>query len=563
MTNRNWWQRGNVAVGIWGNTKSYSASLLRENGGNVMWITAISLFPMLAMIGAGVDMARFYAAKTRLQQACDAGILAARKSMANSGSLNDTAKAEGQRMFAFNFPNRLFESQNTSFTPAAIDGSSTEISGTASTTMPATIMRMFKFGNNRIDVSCNARLEVSNVDIVFVLDTTGSMLDKNYGDTQDRMTGMRNAVMSFFDTIMQARTPNSRIRIGVVPFSQNVNVGKLLVSENSNWVASSAEYQSRQLNTAEKTVRGVFYPATYNYKKLTSPSLSGFKTGSTFIAPLGSNGSNITVPAWEGCIEELPTVAFSSGASVPANANDLNLKFVPSGSNVWKPAIPRLTYARPRTKIDSSNLSQYADVLNTTVENVKNFEGTGTYAACPSQAMRLKEMTKTDRSSFELYIKNLAATGGTYLDIGMIWGGRWIAPVGIFADDNKRLPTNGLPQSRHVIFMTDGEMLPNAYRYSAYGVEPMDRRVTGGTNSTSDTELKARHLARFSAACSAVKKDGQATLWVVGFGDEVTLGSNLQNCATSGLAFKADSSAQLEQKFKEIAQRITFLRLSQ
>ena len=54
-----------------------SSSVLRNlrssTSGNVMYLVAGLLLPILATVGAGVDMGQAYMAKSRLQQACDAG----------------------------------------------------------------------------------------------------------------------------------------------------------------------------------------------------------------------------------------------------------------------------------------------------------------------------------------------------------------------------------------------------------------------------------------------------------------------------------------------------------
>src|SRR3546814_16889703 len=40
----------------------------------------------------------------------------------------------------------------------------------------------------------------------------------------------------------------------------------------------------------------------------------------------------------------------------------------------------------------------------------------------------------------------------------MAWGARLISPTGLFASDNAKAEKNDRPISRHILFMTDGEM---------------------------------------------------------------------------------------------------------
>ena len=58
--------------------------LARDAAGNTLAIVAASIAPILAMVGGGVDMGRSYLAESRLQQACDAGVLAARKKLGSA-----------------------------------------------------------------------------------------------------------------------------------------------------------------------------------------------------------------------------------------------------------------------------------------------------------------------------------------------------------------------------------------------------------------------------------------------------------------------------------------------
>ena len=53
--------------------------LARNTAGNTLMLVAAALVPLVAIIGSGVDIGRAYLAESRLQQACDSGVLAARK----------------------------------------------------------------------------------------------------------------------------------------------------------------------------------------------------------------------------------------------------------------------------------------------------------------------------------------------------------------------------------------------------------------------------------------------------------------------------------------------------
>jgi hypothetical protein len=138
----------------------------------------------------------------------------------------------------------------------------------------------------------------------------------------------------------------------------------------------------------------------------------------------------------------------------------------------------------------------------------------------------------------------------------MIWGARLISPSGLFEADNTTAP-NGDPISRHVVFMSDGQLEPSLGIYGMYGVERMDRRITTDGDGTAQ---RARHEQRFQAACRAAKNENM-TVWVVAFG--TTLSQSLRDCASPGRAYEASDSTQLNNAFREIAQKIAALRLTQ
>ena len=153
------------------------------------------------------------------------------------------------------------------------------------------------------------------------------------------------------------------------------------------------------------------------------------------------------------------------------------------------------------------------------------------------------------------YVNALVATGNTYHDIGMIWGGRLASPRGIFADNVNR---DNRPVSRHLIFMSDGQMEPNIGGYNAYGIEALSNRVAP-QNSDIDA-VTARHIERFKAACEAVKAEG-ITFCVVAFG--TTLTNDMKACSSDGRAFYASDTTALQQQFRYIAAQVANLRLGQ
>ena len=242
----------------------FLARLRDDVRGNALMIMAAMLIPLAAFSGSAIDMARLYTVKTRLQQACDAGALAGRKSMTTT--LDTSSTGQAQTFFNNNFRAGWFKTVNVAFTPSLT--SDNQVHGVATADVPMTIMAMFGQPTRTLTVNCQARFD-SDIDIVFVLDTTGSMActtaddpcgaaTKSYTRTSDgttgwytveesgsKIAGLRSAVLSFYDTLAKAVDASSQIRFGFVPYTSTVNVGKAITAVSSTAMVTKWQYQTR------------------------------------------------------------------------------------------------------------------------------------------------------------------------------------------------------------------------------------------------------------------------------------------------------------------------------
>ncbi|MDM7955636.1 pilus assembly protein [Blastomonas sp.] len=622
--------------------------LLASKRGNVLPIVAASILPMAAMIGGAVDMSRAYMVKSRIQQACDAGVLAGRRAMQQS-DYSDAAKTQARNFFDINFKEGYNDSADVTFTTSNPSGSS-KVLGSASTVMPTAIMGMFGKETISIAVECEAELNLSNSDVTFVLDVTGSMNDSisvGGGGSIVKMTALRNSVMSFYDTLANAASgSNARVRYAFVPYSTNVNVGELIYSgtsadaSKSGWlngtgVNDSWNYQSRipiyRTTTIDCQVYGgsqsIACPVrthaavsgdatninrnrcqnygdnvsftgftatgappagtTITYSRYSwggaAPSWSATGTrqcvrqrtthvdsdqptpGSSFaywqyaqhtfktydfVRSISGNNPAVPTPSevngstsrWTGCIEERDTIGGSpiaygsNGITVNGStqAHDLNIDSAPtSAATQWRPYWEDVYFFRN----DGKSLKNYG----------------GGYTACPTKSTLLANMT---RSEVQTYVNSLVAIGGTYHDVGLLWGARIASPQGIFASNVNAPPGNGGSVGRHVIFMTDGDLTSYDFVASMYGIEMYDRRITDGSNNPTQLE---RQRQRYLAICEAIKGKG-IRLWVIAFG--TTLTTDLQTCASTGSAYTASNSSALNTAFQNIAKQISELRLT-
>ncbi len=240
----------------------------RDRRGNILAMSAAALVPMMAMLGGAIDLSRLYMTQTRLQQACDAGALAGRRTMADVNTLAASERAIALNYFRFNFPNNTYSAGTP--TASYARGAVGTVVGTASLAVPMTIMKMFGYSTVTLNVSCESTLVIPNTDVMFVLDVTGSMDQIPFGDIQSKISGLKQAVKDFYAALGPGTASGpGRIRYGFVPYSSNVNVGKIVYGLNPGYIVGgngSEEwtYRSRIAQTLTERVPNYGTESTQN-----------------------------------------------------------------------------------------------------------------------------------------------------------------------------------------------------------------------------------------------------------------------------------------------------------
>lgn len=581
--------------------------LIRDTRGNTLAMVGAALVPLAGMIGSGVDLSRAYMARTRLQSACDAATLAGRRVMTND-TLSQEVTDEANKFFNFNFQQGLYET--ATFTPVVTRPEAGTVRIEAATTIPTVIMHMFGYETLPLAVECEASQNFVNTDVVLVLDVTGSMAVTTDGVTQ--IQALRDAVMALYDELApvqaQLEANGMRLRYGIVPYSSSVNIGDALIAADSNYVANSWTYQSRvpvysTSSAAERVGTNMTSDQCNAYRRSRSPANSFPATQKITVRPGSGNrrpcdvititystddigdfadlwyhdarvldtsvfktGASTPVPTrypgttrnseWSGCIEErdtVDTINGSSGYSIPDGAWDLNINHVPdSDATRWRPHWPEVIYTRGGTAAQTYLDGSGQDDGDSYRQRMTRYAAAA--YACPAPARRLQAWT---RGNMQTYVDALEAIGGTYHDIGMIWGARFISAGGVFGTDNPDT-FNGMPVAKHVIFMSDGQLAPNDYTYTSYGIEELDQRVTGSSSASGQLN---RHSQRFKMICNSAR-GMNVSIWVVAFNTAVD--SGLSECASSASqTVTAANRDELIEKFTEIGKNIGALRLTQ
>jgi Flp pilus assembly protein TadG len=587
----------------------------RKNvAGNVLILTAAAMIPLCAMVGGALDLSRLYLTKVRLQHACDAGALAGRKEM-GGGSWDATAQQAATDYFAGNFRQGSYGSGTTT---AKFSSSGSDVSGTVTTSVPMTIMTMFGFAPKVLTVSCLTAMQLPNTDVMFVLDTTGSMAclptEGSCGGnvrTGSKITVLKNAVKCFYEALAQQKTnatncaanayqnlnKDAQLRFGFVPYSSNVNISQLKLPASyfakkwdyqsrskttdwSPWANTSFSCGSRPADTPTHQYRSVqsgwtscyvqdrtFDMPSWLYAKtnlLIDPS-SALNAFASYSIPNTPAASSITIPgiganftarkvSWDGCIEEKTATT--------------NINAIPNAADVttqYGPVLPDAIYLR-NAPAGNLNIGSFSLAQSVTTADYYNDMDNYRYF-CPAPAEKLTGTDVWTPTNFGSYVDSIKPVGNTYHDYGMLWGGRLLSPEGMFASENAATPTGGVIQ-RHLIFMTDGDAQANSCDYTNYGVAWWDRRTNnspGSCSNSEDSNLTNDVNSRLASLCAAIKNEPNTIIWVISFGGTgITLDTKnrLRTCATDDdHFFDATSAPALKSAFENIAGRIAQLRL--
>ncbi|MEJ0022149.1 MAG: pilus assembly protein TadG-related protein [Alphaproteobacteria bacterium] len=188
--------------------------------GNMAMIFALSVIPVLVTGGAGIDLARALAVRSKLYSAVDAAALAV---ASKSGISQTQAQTLAQQYFTANF------NLNSSFgNPAAvtvvINGQQVTVSSNIN--MPTTIMGVAGIQNVNLTASSQVVWGQTKIWVGLALDNTGSMCEPdNCAGTNNKITALKTATTSLLTMFQTASATAGDVQVSLIPFSRDVNVG--------------------------------------------------------------------------------------------------------------------------------------------------------------------------------------------------------------------------------------------------------------------------------------------------------------------------------------------------
>ena len=530
----------------------FLSRLRSDTGGNALMIFAGALMPLFIVIGGAVDMSVAYMTKARMQNACDAAVLAGRMIMQGT-TFNQTVKNEADKFFDFNFPDGTLGTRDLKFeVTQATD--LVQLNGVARALVPTPMMSVFGHNESKVSVACDATRDLGNNDIMLVLDVTGSMGLAPAIGGKTKIERLREGAMGLYRALDDKDT-GVTTRFGIVPYSHTVNVARMLSDSDivdqqlhvdGTWrvqdcASNGSTYWGCATVTSEDRPNTGLYAANTRYRHSRE-----FINGERRFAANTSSWSSRQAfrTSGVGCIEERSTVG--------NNDDPIRIERTVSTDDIDRRANNNNDRRRQFGRYDPKRHENAGSATNSDGTLFYNIGERWIQTGCPAEASQLREYASA--SAFQTAINSATArvTGGTYHDIGMLWGARMISRTGFFAGSNP-MERNNFPVDQHIVFMTDGKLDTGERLYSAFGIQELQNRVQGSGT------LDERHISRFNDICNIVRARG-ITVWVIALDENDT--DNISRCATTDEHFYVSDGSDLEQVFEAIGRGIGNLRLT-
>lgn len=200
-------------------TRTLLSRFRGDAGANVATLFALSLVPALLTVGAAVDYARATSERTRLLQAIDATAL----SLAHESKSTPVATLQTKANAYFA---AAFHSQQGGPLPRlTVTASNGRLSISTASSVPTAFMQIAGYNTMPIHAATEVAYGVRQMEIVLVLDNTGSM------GQQGKMPALKTAATNFINSLAALNPAAGDIRVSIVPFDtqtriDTANVGK-------------------------------------------------------------------------------------------------------------------------------------------------------------------------------------------------------------------------------------------------------------------------------------------------------------------------------------------------
>lgn len=536
---------------------------LREESGAIMPIFAISLVPVIALVGASVDLAGITRTHNQLQNAVDTTALAVNHELHLS-----TVQANIQTKAQTHFATQVQGLQNPHLKPVEFSVADGRVDISATATYTPQILTAIGLGPYEISADARTVVGDQSIEVALVLDNSGSMAGS-------KLTALENAAKSLVNTLFASVNAQTRVKIAVVPFSGAVNVGTN--NATADWMDKNALSPVHSENFVSAKNRFTLFDEMNTAwagcvearPNDTAKNLDHMTRDTT---PSIADPISLFVPMFAPDEPDEPNEDWDEKEFVNNYLND-NGKWTDKDKdgnrddNEWVncTAADRSDATDPGRQ---KRICKYKDMTPSTSNVSSTTKGPNFW--CNSDP--IVPLTATKQTLINA-IEAMDAKGFTNIHEGLMWGWRVLSPGAPFTEGT----AYGTPNVRkYIILMTDGmntingnDRTHNNSDYSAYGYAS-NNRLADNSDDMSSWELKNAMDDRLEEACENAKNDDpdqpeKITIFTIAFqmNEQATL-TRLRDCATSpSMAKTASSGAELEETFKTIAKELGELRLTQ
>lgn len=471
----------------------------REERGNAAVVFALVLLPLLASTGLALDSLLAFTVQERLQRSVDAAGLAA-------GSTPDPINivADARAYFRANFD--AAPGLATAADPTVqVSTDATEITVTASATMPTRFMRLF--GQDSVTVNARSVIERENreMELALVLDNTGSMKDNG------KFAAMRNAALELVNTIYRDQDQHSNLLVAVVPYVATVNIG----NQHASWLEPTDRVF--KVHDPSDPTDDPFYPS-----------------------PQG----------WKGCVMARPS-PYDETDDPPSVKRFNSYYWADSSDNEFDPL------RNPAAK-----------ELGNILSNSEELYGPNLSCGTPiSPLMQNRQDVRAALNAMQWW--NLGGTAGNlglawgWRTLSPSWRGLW----GGLTPNNRPLDYNRPGAQKVVVMLTDGANQPNTRSgqpggsdFTAYG--RLHDSTYAGPNGSHSAGINFLNQKQ-ARICTTMKQRG-IVIYTITFGPSVTAATrDLYSACASSTAnyFHAPSNTAVRTAFQTIAVQLNNLRV--
>lgn len=540
---------------------SVGERLLRDERGAVLPMFTVAIVSLLLVTAVGIDYGSALVVKQKLISAADAAALAVGT---EPGLSDEEADAKGEAFIRAHYPNTDFgDLIDFDVVPTA-----SQVDVTVTARIPTTFLRIAGIETIDVTVSSQVLRQQRDLEVVMVLDNTGSMSGCSGWQCTSKIEQLKTAAKKLVTVLFGDDATSEHVKVGLVPFSGAVNIGS--DNSTSDWLdlAGASHLQVEDLDLPADTtlltlfdhidnvswggcVRARITPGGTDLDLTDDPPTSADSRWVPYFAPdePGNGGGPGQYSSAGNTDDDYYYNDYLNDGSVPCSGCSFSERMRRIQRHVGK-------YANAH--VSSSNLG-YNPALG------PNFN-------CVPQS--IQPLTNV-KGTITTAIDGMQAAGSTVIPAGLSWGWKVVSPTEPYTEG---VAYGEQRVAKAIILLTDGRnqvegnIGHNDSFYSAYGYA-----AEGHLGSSDGSQTRSKLDEKTTALCNAIKTnkddiadDQDIYIYTITFDvDDAGTRTLMQNCATppadcpgEACYFNSPSGADLEDAFESIALGLNKLRVA-